>query len=124
MEFIREAGFGIFFVMAFGGASLAVALRHAVAPRRDRLALVVGFAVLTLLAGLMGTVTGVQVSASAYGAAHTPPGTLFLVGLSESLNNLVAAIVVVSLDAMMATLGAYRQARAELEPRALATASG
>ena len=71
MEFIREAGFGIFFVIAFGGASLAVALRHALAPRRDRLALVVGFAVLTLLAGLMGTVTGVQVSASAYGAAHT-----------------------------------------------------
>jgi hypothetical protein len=112
MEFVREAGFGILLVMAFGGASLVVSFRYALAPKRELLALVVGFATLTLLAGLIGAVTGIQRSASGYATATPPVSTLFLVGLRESLNNVVASLVIVSLDAMLATAGAYRRARA------------
>ncbi|MBK6693135.1 MAG: hypothetical protein IPG50_13170 [Myxococcales bacterium] len=112
-EFFRDAGWGIYPVMLFGALGFLAALAHAALPRRDRFALAVGLAVATVLAGCLGAVVGVQTSAAGYSLAGTPPLHLFLVGLRESLNNMVAALVFATVQTLIATCGAARQARNE-----------
>lgn len=111
VEFIREAGWGIYPVLLFGGVSLAVSLRYAIAPRRELLPLVIGFAVATVIAGLLGAVTGIQTTVRYVGEVAASERWLFLVGLRESLNNVVAALCIATIDALLATAGAYRFVR-------------
>jgi hypothetical protein len=113
MDFVREAGFGIWLVFAFGGLSLAAAARYAAAPRREHLPVIVGFAVATLLAGALGTVTGIQLSARHVGELAAGERWIFLIGLAESLHALVVALVIACADALLATVGAHRLARAD-----------
>ena len=77
----------------------------------------------TVLAGCLGAVVGVQTSAAGYSLAGTPPLHLFLVGLRESLNNMVAALVFATVQTLIATCGAARQARNENEGAARAAAA-
>ena len=123
MDFIREAGFGIWLVLLFGGVSFAASLRYALAPRRELLPLIVGFAIATLLAGALGTVTGIQLSAEHIGEVEASKRWIFLLGLRESLNNAVAALVLASVDALLATAGAYRLFKAERSGAEAASAS-
>lgn len=102
--FIRDAGVVIWPVLVFGLLGLALVAWHAAAPRRDRLTLIVGVAIATLLFGVLGTVLGIQVSASA-------GGEFFLEGVRESLNNAVAALVFATLHTLGATYGTYRLTR-------------
>ena len=106
MEFIHEAGWGIWPVLVFGSISLGLALHHAVRPRRSLFSLVVGFSVATGLAGGLGSLTGVQntvINATDY--------MMFFVGLRESLHNMVAAFVIVTVVCLLVTAGTYRLAR-------------
>lgn len=114
MDFIRDAGWGIYPVLFFGVFGVVVALRHATEPRRDRLALVAGLAIATVLLGMLGAVTGMQTSAAGYSAAGTPPLHLFLVGLREASNNMVAALLFAVLQTLVATYGTVRAYKAEL----------
>ena len=111
IEFIREAGFPIYFVGAFGAASLAAALRYQQTLRRELFSVVVGLAVATILVGVLGTVLGVQTSARAIGQVDHEMKWIFLIGLKESLNNLVAALGIAVIDVLIATRGAFRAAR-------------
>ncbi len=111
-DFIVEGGIGIYPVIVFGLAAIALAVRYARSPQKGDLALLAGVGIATLLLGSLGTVVGIQASA---GFIHaTPEKWLFLVGLKESLNVLVTALVAVTLEVLVATYGAVRLARRAL----------
>lgn len=114
-DFIREAGWGIYPVILFGAISLAVALRYALLPKRELLPLVIGFSVATIIAGALGTTTGLQATANYVAQTASTDRWLFVVGLRESLNNMDAALFVATLDALLATIGAYRFAKLKSE---------
>ena len=111
MDFVREAGFGIWPVMVFGALAVALAARHAARPRGGGMPLVVGTSVLTLLFGLLGTVVGIQTSVRYLHQVEDADRWIFLVGLRESLNNMVAALVIVALAGILAMVGAHRASR-------------
>lgn len=111
VTFIHEAGWPAFVVLAFGLSSLFFSLRYAMLPRADTFALVVGFATATVIFGALGTVLGIQMSAHYIGDVAADRRWIFLVGLRESLNNLVIALVLVALDTLAITAGAVRARR-------------
>jgi len=111
IDFIREGGWPMYFVFAFGAASLAAALHYQKTLRKEFFAVVIGLAVATILVGALGTVLGVQQSARAIGDVDHEMKWIFLIGLKESLNNLVAALCFVVVDVLVATRGAFRAAR-------------
>jgi phosphotransferase system glucose/maltose/N-acetylglucosamine-specific IIC component len=120
-EILREAGWGAWPVMLFGVTSLILAVSYAVKPRRRLLPLVVGFGVATLIAGCLGTITGLQHSVAHISELAPDKRWYFLLGLRESLHNLVMAFVVECVVTLVATVGGYRQAKAaERQPAALA----
>jgi hypothetical protein len=108
-DFILDGGYGIYPVLVFGLAAIALAVRYARSPREGDLALLVGTGIATLLLGTLGTVTGIQMSAG--GIHATPEKWLFLVGLKESLNVLVTALGAITLEVLIATYGAVKLAR-------------
>jgi len=111
MDFFHDAGWGIYPVLLFGTACLGAAIPYAVAPRRDLLPLVVGFGVATILAGLLGAVTGLQKSVEYLGDLPPADRWIFLLGLRESLNNVVAAFVITVVATLLTTVGGYRLTR-------------
>jgi hypothetical protein len=108
LEFIREAGWGIFPVLIFGAVSLAAAVQYVRTHDRYWLALLCALAVLTLLAGALGTATGLQASARYIGDVALDEKWIFLVGLRESLNNATAALVIVTVDALLVCIALAR----------------
>jgi hypothetical protein len=111
IDFIHEGGWPMYFVFAFGAASLAAALHYQKTLRREFLAVVIGLAVATIFVGVLGTVLGVQKSASAIGEVDHEMKWIFLLGLKESLNNLVAALGFAVVNVLLTTRGAFRAAR-------------
>jgi hypothetical protein len=101
-NFIMEAGWGIWPVIGFGLASLGFAAKFVRTRERNAFYALLGTAVLTLLAGALGTFTGLQ--AAAQYIANTNEKWLFIVGLREALNNMTLALAVVIVDAMVVTL--------------------
>lgn len=122
MDFIREAGFGIWPVMVFGAVAAALAASHALRPRPERMPLIVGASLMTLLFGALGTVLGIQMSVRYLDQVADADRWIFLVGLRESLNNLVAALLVIAVTCLLASLGAYRGRLAAQAPLAQPTA--
>jgi len=102
IEFIREAGFGVFPTLAFGLAALFVGVRQLRDPERARVPIAGWLIALTVAAGALGTVTGLQASVSFI--EQTSDKWLFLIGLRESLNNLVVAFIL-SILTMLCLLG-------------------
>ena len=70
MEFIHQTNVGLYLVLLFGLAALTVAVRQVMAPESNRVLTASWLLALTGLAGLLGTVAGVQQSARQFGA-HT-----------------------------------------------------
>lgn len=108
--FLREAGPGIWPVLLFGILGLVFVARHILSPSRERLPLIIGVATATLLFGILGAVLGVQMSAAA--AITDTPVQLFLEGLRESLNNVVAALLFALLHTLGGAYGTFRWVRA------------
>lgn len=111
-EFIHEGGWGMYPTIAFGLITAAIALWHAVAPAAKRTALIVGFGAATLLSGILGTTVGLQHSVMHIRSLPADDRWIFLIGLRESLNCTVAALVLAMIAALLATYGSYRRARA------------
>lgn len=109
-DFIREAGFGIYPVLAFGIAAVVVAAKQLVERDPRRVVTVLWLMALTGMAGVLGTATGVQMSARHVG--DIPEKWIFLIGLAESLHNLTTAAVLVML-AMLVMLTAHVRGRGE-----------
>ncbi|MEZ4339409.1 MAG: hypothetical protein R3B82_22530 [Sandaracinaceae bacterium] len=111
IEFIQEAGWGIYPVFFFGALCLGFSIRHSVQPDAGMLPLVIGTGVALLLCGVLGTITGLQVAVRYIAELGADERWLFLVGLREALNNMVAALVLAALSTMVATAGSYRAHR-------------
>jgi hypothetical protein len=111
-EILHEAGWGIYPVLLFGVTSLVLAISYAVKPRRRLLPLIIGFGVATIIAGWLGTLTGLQLSVAHLGEVTPDRRWIFLIGLRESLHNLVMAFVIECLVTLVTTAGSYRQVRA------------
>ena len=92
MDFIRDAGFGIWPVLGFGGWAVVAAVQQALAPRDGRARTIGLLLAITMIAGVFGTVLGVQLSAEHIGEVGPDERWIFLLGLRESLNNMVAAL--------------------------------
>lgn len=111
IEFFQEAGWGIYPVFLFGLLCLGFSIRHSIQPDAGMLALVIGTGVATLLSGVLGTVTGMQVAVRYITELGADERWIFLVGLREALNNMVAALVLAALSTMVTTAGSYRAHR-------------
>ncbi len=109
-EFIREAGWGIYPVLGFGIAAVIVAGRQLGEQDPRRVVTVLWLMALTGVAGVLGTASGVQVSARYIG--DIPEKWIFLTGLAESLHNLTCACVLVAIT-MLVMLAAHVRARPE-----------
>jgi hypothetical protein len=112
IEFIHEAGYGIFPVIFFGIFGLVVSVRHASSPARERVPLVIGLALATILMGVLGAVVGVQTTARAL--MSEVPMRIFVFGLRESLNNMVAAFLFATIHALIGTYGTHKLVKNEL----------
>lgn len=113
LDFIKEAGWGIYPILAFGLTMLGIALWHALAPAARRITLVLGFGAATLLSGVLGTVVGLQHSVLHIRNLPADDRWVFLIGLRESLNCMVAALMLTIFAGLLATYGSYRRARAQ-----------
>jgi heme exporter protein D len=118
LDFIKEAGYGIFPVMAFGIAALVVAILQVRAPRAGRATTASWLMGLTGMAGILGTATGVQMSARYIHEVTNDKKWIFLLGLDESLNNLVGAAVLITLTLLVMLVAHVRhQGQADAAPQ-------
>lgn len=106
MHVIREAGWPIFPILAFGIASLVAGWRYARSGRRDLVPLVVGLGAATLILGFIGTALGLQISASHIGELPPDQRWIFLIGMKESLHNLTVAATFTLGDIVLVMAGA------------------
>jgi hypothetical protein len=105
VEFIRDAGFGIWPVLIFGLATLIAAARQALTPTTTRVITTVWLMALTLVAGALGTAVGVQTSGRALLQVAPDERWIFFIGLQEALNNLVAALVIAAVSLLLLLAG-------------------
>ncbi len=113
-KFFEEGGFAMFFLLAFGVATLCAATSYArrVTRLTLRITLALGLATtFTTLTGICVDLAAVGHGASAFVARH--PGTSLaeavLQGISESLAPGVLGFTFVALAALITTLGLYRE---------------
>lgn len=112
-EFIREGGWPMFPTLSFGLVALVLAIWHASKPGPGQRSLAITFAVLTVVMGLFGTVLGVQLSCAAIRGVAPDQRWIFLIGLSESLQNLISALALLLPTVAAIGVGNYRSAGEE-----------
>jgi hypothetical protein len=110
---ILEGGFPVFFLLTFGLAAMAFAVRFATAPSqrvfRTTLALCAATA-LTSINGIFAAVSAVGHHAPEY-LKHHPESSLAevaLLGLGEAMSPGILGFTVLSLIALILALGVYR----------------
>jgi len=113
-KFFEEGGFAMFFLVAFGLATLAAASIYASRLTRVTLRITLALGIATTFTTLMGIcvdLAAVGHGVSAYVARH--PGVSLteavLQGIAESLAPGVLGFTFVALAALITTLGLYRE---------------
>ena len=107
-NFFHEAGWGIWPVMLFGCITMFFACYYAIAPRKEFMTPIVGFGIATIIAGCLGTLTGIQNSVRYIENVELADQWIYYIGVRDSLNNSVAALVIATLCALAATVGSHR----------------
>jgi hypothetical protein len=113
----KEGGAPMWFLAAFGIGMLSFAVRYAMAPTRWSFRATLGLGSATLFTAVTGTcaaLAAVGHHAPAYLEAH-PNLTLaevLLQGAAESMSPGILAFTMLSLAAMIVTLGFYREGKA------------
>mgnify|MGYP001547354165 FL=1 len=111
---VREGGFPVFFLLAFGLLAMAFAVRFAAAPTQRGLRTTLSLSVATLLTSINGVFAAfwaVGHQAPAYLKRH-PESSLsevVLLGFGESMSPGILGFTLLSLIALIVTLGVYRQ---------------
>lgn len=98
-------------VFFLGLLSIAAALRYALWPERRYVPLVAALGVSTLLLGMLGFASGVAVSFLAIGKVGPDERWISVLGVGESLSNVVLALALAALAALAVTVGTWRGVR-------------
>ncbi len=110
--FFRDGGWGMYPTTVFGFLLVAAGVLCLLRPERRFVPLVLCLGALTLSAGMLGTSVGVVTT------FHYLPRvaevdqrfTIAALGCAESLNNLVLALILVTLTGLLGALAALRAA--------------
>jgi hypothetical protein len=110
-EAFVAGGWGMYPTLLAGLGLLGASLRYAQRPETRYVPLMITLGLFTLLAGGLGFFSGVIVLLDAYTGplVDQGPGVLFM-GLSEALHNVVLALLLTTLSALVASVGALRLA--------------
>jgi hypothetical protein len=111
-SFFRDGGWGMYPTSIFGVIFLAASLLYAWKPEKRFVPLLLSLGVVTFASGLLGLAVG-TITTFRYVAGTPPPEqhTLTLIGLAESSNNIVLALVVIVISGLLASVGGVRIAR-------------
>jgi hypothetical protein len=111
LDAIREGGWPIYLVMAFGAASLAASVHYSREGKKEYFAPAVGLTIAALLCGAFGTVAGFMISVEHIREVPDNMRWIVLIGLKESLNNIGMALVFALGSTLLITRGAWRRSR-------------
>ncbi|HEX6274414.1 MAG TPA: hypothetical protein VFZ53_15335 [Polyangiaceae bacterium] len=116
MTLFKEGGFPMWFLLAFGLGTLIFAVRYAMAPTIWAFRVTCGFSAATLATAVTATcaaLAAVGHHAPEYAKRH-PAMTLaevVLQGVAESMSPGILGFTMLSLAAMIVTLGFYREGK-------------
>jgi len=102
-------GWGMYPTLVAGLATLALAARYAIRPRRRTVLLAAATGLLTAVTGALGFVTGIIATAVHIGTEGDP--RLVIVGVGESAHNLALALLLLALALLGIIAGAARGPR-------------
>jgi len=111
---VREGGFPVFFLLAFGLLAMAFAVRFATAPTQRVFRTTLALSAATLLTsfnGIFAALSAVAHHAPEYLQRH-PGGSLgevVLLGFGEAMSPGILGFTLLSLIALILALGVYRQ---------------
>jgi hypothetical protein len=109
---VREGGFPIWFVLAFGGLGLLCSARYAMAPGWHRLRLVAALDLTTLCATITAMCADLA-TVGHHGPRFIAQGMrvvdLLLQGGAECLSPAIIGFTVLTLSALLVALGCHRQ---------------
>ena len=108
-EFFEAGGWGMYPTTLFGLLQIAAGVAYAVLPERRLVPLLVSLGVVVLGSGLLGCVTGfITTFRYIEQVPEAKQHTITLLGVSESLNNVVLAFIFIVLSTLIAAVGAFR----------------
>jgi hypothetical protein len=109
-NFFKAGGWGMYPVMVFGFLLVATTVLHALRPEPRFQRLVTTLGVLTITAGLLGTTVGICNSAHYIGQVPREDQLRILAaGCEESLHNLVLALMIIAIAALITAVSAIRR---------------
>lgn len=110
-EAFHMGGWGMYPTLLFGLLMIGVAFWYAARPARRLVPLLVSCGLMTFVSGCLGFFTGVIKSLTAIG--QVPPDTRYisLIGIAESLTNMVFAFALIMLAMLAVSVGAWRLTR-------------
>lgn len=112
-DLIRNGGFPMWFILAFGLVALGAAARFAIRPAREQLAFVRAMAASALYATLMGTAAALGATflhvAGAEQLRGDPQWALIIVqGLGESMSPGIVGFALLTLTSLLVAVGSAR----------------
>jgi hypothetical protein len=111
LEAFRLGGFGMFPTLLCGVLTIAVSVRYAVRPEKRFTPLLVSLNTMTLIAGLLGFVTGLISLGRYLGQQEKLDPAAPFIGLGEALHNVGLALLLMMLAIIATAVGAFRQTR-------------
>jgi hypothetical protein len=111
-------GWGMYPTLLAGLALVGTCLQYARRPEPRYVPLMLSLGIFTLMAGMLGFSTGIVSMLRYFTAPGAEYGTFVLfAGFYESLHNVVLALLLATLGALLASVGALRLARRPPAPR-------
>lgn len=108
-NFFEAGGWGMYPTTLFGVLLIAVGIAYAAMPERRFVPLLVSMGVVVFGAGVLGCVTGfITTFRYIQKVPAADQHTITLLGISESLNNVVLAFIFIVLSTLIASIGALR----------------
>ncbi len=118
-NFFRDGGWGMYPTTIFGVLLVAASLAYAIFPQRRFVPLVVSMGVVTFGSGCLGCVTGFVNTFRYVGeVAADKQHAITLLGIAESLNNVVLAFMFLVFTSLIVSVGALRQGLSKKEAAA------
>ena len=111
-NFFTVGGLGMYPISVDGFLLLASALLLALRPERRFVPLVVSLALLTLCAGVLGTLVGIVSTLHYVATTSTGQVQTLIMGAAEASHCLVLALLVISAALALTAIAAWRASRA------------